>query len=109
MRPTSAKAFAFRSWTTTLLTGLLFVGLAYGLRYEVEGADTTFNSDLDLTLLLGSYLFLFCLRPIQKAVQRKCRRQHDYGISRAQAEHTASHQHRAAPANVRTRQSQDAP
>jgi hypothetical protein len=59
-----------------LLIGLVFVGLAYGLRYEVEGsASADQHSWLDLALLLCGYLFLFCLKPIQQAVQRRlCRR-----------------------------------
>jgi O-antigen/teichoic acid export membrane protein len=59
-----------------LLIGLVFVGLAYGLRYLIEGPDNDApRSWLDLTLLLGGYLFLFCLKPIQKAVQRRLCRQ----------------------------------
>jgi len=59
-----------------LLIGLVFIGLAYGLRYEVEGsASADQHSWLDLALLLCGYLFLFCLKPIQQAVQRRlCRR-----------------------------------
>ena len=76
MRPTTAPPFAYRSWMIALLIGLVFVGLAYGLRYEVEGsASADQHSWLNLTLLLGGYLLLFCLQPIQKAVQRKLCRQ----------------------------------
>lgn len=72
MRPTNARPFASRSWTIALLIGLIFVGLEYGLKVEIEGADASgAHSWLDLTLLLCAYLFLFCLKPIQKAVQRK--------------------------------------
>lgn len=76
MRPTTAPAFAYRSWMIALLIGLIFVGLAYGLRYEINGsASADHDSWLDLALLLCGYLFLFCLNPIQKAVQRRlCRR-----------------------------------
>lgn len=76
MRPSTAPPFAHRSWMIALLIGLVFVGLAYGLRYEVEGsASADQHSWLDLALLLCGYLFLFCLKPIQQAVQRRlCRR-----------------------------------
>ena len=76
MRPSTTPPFAYRSWMIALLIGLVFVGLAYGLRYEVEGsASADQHSWLDLALLLSGYLFLFCLKPIQKAVQRKLCRQ----------------------------------
>lgn len=72
MRPTTALPFAFRAWGIALLIGLVFVGLEYGLRLEIEGADTTdTHSGLDLALLLCGYLFMFCLKPIQKTVRRK--------------------------------------
>jgi len=76
MRPSTTPPFAYRSWMIALLIGLVFVGLAYGLRYEVEGsASADQHSWLDLALLLCGYLFLFCLKPIQQAVQRRlCRR-----------------------------------
>ena len=85
MRPTTAPQFAFRAWMIALLIGLVFIGLEYGLRLEIEGADATdTNSGLDLALLLGGYLFMFCLKPIQKVVQRKlcqqtARKQHADG------------------------------
>lgn len=76
MRPTTAPPFPYSSWIVALLIGLIFVGLEYALRTAIEGADAnTPHSWLDLTLLLGGYLFLFCLKPIQKAVQRKLCRQ----------------------------------
>ncbi|WP_411379154.1 hypothetical protein [Pseudomonas sp. MPB26] len=76
MRPTTAPPFAYTSWMIALLIGLVFVGLAYGLRSTIEGTDPTDSySWLDLALLLGGYLFLFCLKPIQKAVQRRLCRQ----------------------------------
>ena len=76
MRPSTAPPFAYRSWMIALLIGLVFVGLAYGLRYEVEGsASADQHSWLDLAVLLCGNLFLFCLKPIQQAVQRRlCRR-----------------------------------
>lgn len=76
MRPTTAPPFAYRSWMIALSIGLVFVGLAYGLRYEMEGSSSAdHHSWLDLVLLLCGYLFLFCLKPIQKSVQRRlCRR-----------------------------------
>ncbi|ONH51555.1 hypothetical protein SAMN04490182_3366 [Pseudomonas cedrina] len=76
MRPTTAPPFAYMSWMIALLIGLIFVGLAYALRFTIEGtgpADS--HSGLDLALLLSGYLFLFCLKPIQKAVQRRLCRQ----------------------------------
>lgn len=76
MRPTTAPRFAYKSWMIALLIGLIFLGLACVLRYAVEGTGSAEpNSWLDLVLLLCVYLFLFCLKPIQKAVQRRlCRR-----------------------------------
>ncbi|KTC62629.1 hypothetical protein AO262_05825 [Pseudomonas fluorescens ABAC62] len=59
-----------------LLIGLAFVGAEYGLRLEVEGSSPIQrHSGLDLTLLLAGYLFMFCLKPIQRSLQRQlCRR-----------------------------------
>ncbi|MEX5549014.1 hypothetical protein Q1J68_25670 [Pseudomonas pergaminensis] len=71
MRPKTTPPLAYRSWMIALLIGLVFMGLAYGLRYAIEGADATDHSWLDLALLLCGYLFLFCLQPIQKAVLRR--------------------------------------
>lgn len=72
MRPTIARPFFSASWMITLLIGLVFVGLEYGLGVEIQGADATdSHSRLDLALLLCGYVFMFCLKPIQKAVQRK--------------------------------------
>lgn len=39
MRPMTAPPFAYRSWMIALLIGLVFVGLAYGLRSLIEGPD----------------------------------------------------------------------
>ncbi|WDU63954.1 hypothetical protein LRS56_05390 [Pseudomonas poae] len=76
MRPTTAQPYASVSWVIALLIGLAFVGLEYGLRLEIQGADSSkSHSWLDLALLLCTYLFMFCLKPIQKAVQRKMCRQ----------------------------------
>ena len=76
MLPGNTQPFFSRSWMIALLIGLVFIGLEYGLRLEIEGADATdTHSGLDLALLLGGYLFMFCLKPIQIAVQRKlCQR-----------------------------------
>lgn len=72
MRPTTAQPYFSLSWMIALLIGLVFVGLEFGLRYEIAGADSADpHSWLDLVLLLCGYLFMFCLKPIQKAVQRK--------------------------------------
>lgn len=76
MRPTTAPPFAYKAWVIALLIGLIFVALAYGLKYVIEGANSADDhSWLDLTLLLSGYLFLFCLKPIQKAVRRRLCRQ----------------------------------
>ncbi|WP_460135218.1 hypothetical protein [Pseudomonas sp. S1_E04] len=76
MRLNAVQPFFSRSWMIALLIGLVFVGLEYGLRLEIEGAGSGDSySWLDLTLLLCGYLFMFCLKPIQKAVHRKlCQR-----------------------------------
>nr|WP_242485920.1 hypothetical protein [Pseudomonas sp. TH21] len=72
MRLTPAQPFALRAWIIALLIGLAFVGLEYGLRLEIAGTDPADPpSWLDLTLVLGGYLFMFCLKPIQRAVQLK--------------------------------------
>jgi len=71
MRPKTTPPLAYRSWMIALSIGLVFMGLAYGLRYAIEGAEATDHSWLDLALLLCGYLFLFCLQPIQKAVLRR--------------------------------------
>ncbi|QHF45891.1 hypothetical protein PspS35_19615 [Pseudomonas sp. S35] len=79
MRPTTASPFFSRSWMLALLIGLVFMGLEYGLWLEIEGpGPTTSHSSLDLVLLLCAYLFMFCLKPIQQALQRQlCRRAAD--------------------------------
>ncbi|WP_455826552.1 hypothetical protein [Pseudomonas graminis] len=72
MRPTTAQPYFSISWMIALLIGLVFVGLEYGLRFEIVGDDAADpHSWLDLLLFLCGYLFMFCLKPIQKAVQRK--------------------------------------
>ncbi len=72
MSPTTAQPYTSVSWAIALLIGLAFVGAEYGLRLEIQGAGSAkSHSWLDLALLLGTYLFMFCLKPIQKAVQRK--------------------------------------
>ena len=77
MRPTVTQPMLSLSWTITLLIGLVFLALGYGLRLEVEGAvGPADHSWLDLALLLCAYLFAFCLKPIQKAILRKlCQRE----------------------------------
>ncbi|NVZ71816.1 hypothetical protein [Pseudomonas costantinii] len=76
MKPTATQPLASRSWTIALLIGLAFVALEYGLRFEIEGVSNATNrSRLDLALFLCGYLFVFCVKPIQKAVLRKlCQR-----------------------------------
>ena len=72
MMPTTAQPFTSRSWAITLVIGLAFVGLEYALWLEIEGGDASdSHSWFDLALLLGGYLFMFCLKPIQQVVQRK--------------------------------------
>ncbi|KRP67655.1 hypothetical protein [Pseudomonas orientalis] len=77
MRPTVTQPMVSLSWTITLLIGLVFLALGYGLRLEVEGVvDAADHSWLDLALLLCAYLFAFCLKPIQKTILRKlCQRE----------------------------------
>jgi hypothetical protein len=76
MRPRTAAPFFSRSWLIALLIGLAFVGLELTLRFEIAGSDPADQHPaLDLTLLLCGYLFMFCLKPIQKTVHhRLCRR-----------------------------------
>jgi len=59
-----------------LLIGLVFVILGYALKFEIEGVDDPGKrSWLDLALFLCGYVFVFCIKPIQKAVLRKlCQR-----------------------------------
>ncbi|OPB00979.1 hypothetical protein BFW87_00825 [Pseudomonas fluorescens] len=76
MRPAIRQPLVSRSWLIALLIGLAFVVLGYGLKFEIEGvSDPSKRSWLDLALFLSGYLFVFCLKPIQKAVLRKlCQR-----------------------------------
>lgn len=72
MRRSATRPFAICAWMIALLIGLAFVCLEYGLRQAIERsrlAET--HSWLDLGLLLCTYLFVFCLKPIQTAIQRK--------------------------------------
>ncbi|KAB0520818.1 hypothetical protein C1X21_20125 [Pseudomonas sp. FW305-3-2-15-A-LB2] len=76
MRPRPPPPFAYTSWMIALSIGWVFAGLAYGLKYAIEGSGSAApHSGLDLALLLCGYLFLFCLKPIQKSVQRRLCRQ----------------------------------
>lgn len=75
MRRTSKQPYVSRSWTIALLIGLIFLALEVGLRFEIEGtASPAAHSWLDLVLLLVAYVFIFCLKPLQVAIQRKLRR-----------------------------------
>lgn len=76
MRPTATAPVVSQSWVIALLIGGVFVALGYGLRFEIETiSDPTQRSWLDLALFLCSYLFAFCIKPIQKAALRKlCQR-----------------------------------
>ncbi|MDF3197541.1 hypothetical protein P3C29_02545 [Pseudomonas sp. 1912-s] len=74
MRRPGKQPYLSRSWMIAALIGLAFAGLEYGLRFEFEGTGKA-HSKLDLALLLGAYLFFFCLKPIQATIHRKlCRR-----------------------------------
>jgi len=85
MRRSPNQPFFSKSWMIALLIGVVFIGLEYGLRLEIEGYNPPHpSSRLDLTLFLGGYLFVFCLKPIQTAIRRKlCRRA--FGNSRQKA------------------------
>lgn len=73
MRPSTKRPFAARSWMIALFIGLVFAGLECGLRFEIKDIYVTdVPSWLDLTLLLGGYLFVFCLKPIRKPSSAKC-------------------------------------
>ncbi|KRP74891.1 MULTISPECIES: hypothetical protein [Pseudomonas] len=75
MRPAATPPLVSRSWMIALLIGVAFLALGYGLRVEVEAADSDAHSWLDLALLLCAYLLVFCLKPIQKVILRKlCQR-----------------------------------
>lgn len=76
MRPIAKQPLVSKSWGIALLIGLAFVVLGYGVRFEIETvSDPGKRSSLDLTLFLCGYLFVFCLKPIQKAILRKlCQR-----------------------------------
>lgn len=76
MRHNTTQLFATRAWIITLLIGLAFAGMEYALKLRVERtAGSTASSWMDLGLFLCTYLFAFCLKPIQVIVQRKlCQR-----------------------------------
>ncbi|MGB3122678.1 MAG: hypothetical protein WBB95_02610 [Pseudomonas sp.] len=76
MRPTIRQPLVSRSWMIALFIGMVFVAVGYGLKFEIEDvSDPSKRSWLDLALFLCGYLFVFCLKPIQKAVLRRlCQR-----------------------------------
>lgn len=76
MRRSRKQPYAFKSWMIALLIALAFVTIGYGIRLYMEGTTTAQDADSwpDLALFLGGYLFCFCLKPIQAAIQRKLNR-----------------------------------
>lgn len=75
MRRPDKQPYLSKSWTIAGLIAVVFFGLEYAVRYEMEGISDNAYSWLDLTLFLGAYLFVFCLQPLQAAIHRKlCRR-----------------------------------
>ncbi|WP_395606547.1 hypothetical protein [Pseudomonas sp. B22129] len=79
MRPAIRQPLVSRSWMIVLLIGLVFVALGYGLKFEIEGVrDPGKRSWLDLALFLSGYLFVFCLKPMQKVVLRKLSQRADH-------------------------------
>lgn len=76
MRRSHTQLYFARSWLIAILIGAVFLGVEYALRFEIESAGGPASySWLDLALMLCAYLFVFCLKPIQKAIQRKlCQR-----------------------------------
>lgn len=76
MRPAIRQTLVSRAWMIAVLIGLVFVALGYALKFEIEDvSDPGKRSWLDLMLFLCGYLFVFCLKPIQKVILRKlCQR-----------------------------------
>ncbi len=76
MRRSRKEPYAFKSWMIALLIALAFVAIGYGLRFYMEGSTTVQDAESwpDLALFLYGYLFCFCLKPIQAAIQRKLNR-----------------------------------
>ncbi|WP_218180367.1 hypothetical protein, partial [Pseudomonas gingeri] len=74
MRQPGKQPYLSKSWMIVALISLAFVGVEYGLRFEIESTGKA-HSWLDLALFLSAYLFIFCLKPIQTTIYRKlCRR-----------------------------------
>lgn len=74
MRPIAKQPLVSRSWIITLLIGLAFLTLIFGLRTEVEGFSApSDHSWPDLALLLCGYLLVLCLKPIQTSILRELR------------------------------------
>ena len=76
MRRSRKEPYTRKSWMIALVIALVFVTIGYGLRVYMEGTTTAqdANSWPDPALFLGGYLFCFCLKPIQSAIQRKLNR-----------------------------------
>lgn len=76
MRRSLKEPYAYKSWMIALLIALAFVTIGYSLRFYMEGITPAQDADSwpDLALFLGGYLFCFCLKPLQAAIQRKLNR-----------------------------------
>lgn len=75
MRRPAKQPYSSKSWLIVMLISVAFLALEYGLKLEIEGVPGNTYSWLDLALFLSTYLFFFCLKPIQVAIHRKlCRR-----------------------------------
>ena len=76
MRRSRKEPYTRKSWIIALVIALAFVAIGYGLRFYMEGSTPAQDADSwpDLALFLGGYLFCFCLKPIQAAIQRKLSR-----------------------------------
>ena len=76
MRRSRKQPYTYKSWIIALLIALPFLTIGYGIRLYMEGTTTAQDAHSwpDLALFLGGYLFCFCLKPIQSAIQRKLNR-----------------------------------
>ena len=76
MRRSRKEPYTCKSWMIALLIALGFVTIGYGLMLYMARSTPVRDADTwpDLALFLGGYLFCFCLKPIQSAIQRKLNR-----------------------------------